>query len=69
MKMERVNNYTVLSPVPGIQLSAQNVRGYYYYYFHELDERTESLKSEGTGLSNTTLGVGNGIKPEVQVSG
>ena len=68
MKMERVNNYTVLSPVPGIQLSAQNVREY-YYYIYEIDERTEALKSEGTGLSNTTLGVGNWIKPEVQVSG
>lgn len=69
MKMERVNNYTELSPVPGIQLSAQNVREYYYYYIYEIDERTEALKSEGTGLSNTTLGVGNWIKPEVQVSG
>ena len=43
MKMERVNNYTVLSPVPGIQLRAQNVREYYYYYIHEIDERTEAL--------------------------
>ena len=50
------------------QLSAQNVRGY-YFYFHELDERTEALRSEGTGLPNTTLGVGNWIKPEVQVPG
>lgn len=68
MKMKRVNNCTILSIVPGIQLNAQNVRGY-YYYFYELDERTETLKSEGTGLPNTTLGVGNWIKPEVQVPG
>ena len=47
-----------------IQLSAQNVRRY-YYYFHELNEKTEAFKSEGTGLPNTTLGVGNWIKPEV----
>ena len=66
MKMKRVNNYTVLSTVPDIQLSAQNVRRY-YYYFHELNEKTEAFKSEGTGLPNTTLGVGNWIKPEVQV--
>lgn len=65
--MQRVTNYTVLSMVPGIQLSALNVRG--HYCFHVLDERAEGLSCEGMGLPKATPGAGKSIKPNVQGAG